>query len=178
MIKLKILFKNTTQYTKKVYDKFLEFHRKKYRIPYIAFNVIIIACILFCLILQIQYHNFNVAILICVILTVFVLWRYLHPIFEIEKEYKSDKIKKEKVFTFKFYDNYMTCEDLKHISKYKYYRLRKIFETDDFFYIYLNKSHAFLLDKSSFSNNCSSDFSIFIKKKCLMRYSKVIKKQN
>ena len=91
MIKLKILFKNTTQYTKKVYDKFLEFHRKKYRMPYIAFNVIIIACILFCLILQIQYHNFNVAILICVILTVFILWRYLHPIFEIEKEYKSDK---------------------------------------------------------------------------------------
>ena len=117
MINLKVLFKNTTQYSKQVYDKFLEFHKKKYRIPYIAFNIVVIALILFCLVLQVQYHNFNIAILICILLTTFILWRYLHPISEIEKEYKSEKIKNEKTFTFKFYENFMTCEDFKKISK-------------------------------------------------------------
>lgn len=173
MITLDILFENTTKYTKNIYDSFLEFHRKKYRFTYMAYTVTIVALILFALIIQIKYHNYSVAILLCCGLTVFILWRFLHPISEVSKEYKSDKIKKEKEFTFKFYKKYFTVEDDKQISKIKYYKLYKIFETKDFFYLYIDKTHSFLIDKSKFKNNTTDDFSMFIKKKCWWNYKKV-----
>ena len=96
----------------------------------------------------------------------FILWRIFHPVSEISKEYKSEKIKKEKEFTFKFYDKFFTVEDDKQYSKIKYYKLYKVFEIPDFFYLYIDKKHAFLIDKSKFKTSNSSEFSIFIKKKC------------
>ena len=145
---MKLLFKNTTKYSKSVYDEFLKFHRKKYRFTYILYNVIVIALILFCITVQVQYHNFTIAILFCFALSLFVLWRYLHPIEEVTKEYNSEKIQKEKSFTFKFYEKFYTCEDSKQISKLKYYKLYKVYETNDFFYLYIDRTHSFLLDKT------------------------------
>ena len=176
MIILKVLFENTTKYTKQTYETFLAFHRKKYRFSYIAYNVITIALILFCLTFQVAYHNLSIAILFCCILTGFILWRYLHPISELSKEYKSDKIKNEKSFTFKFYNDFMTCEDKRQISKMKYSKFYRVFETDDFFYLYIDRTHAFLLNKLTFKNNNPSDFSAFIKKKCWFNFKSNVKK--
>lgn len=89
---------------------------------------------------------------------------------EVSKELKSEKIQKETVFTFKFYKTFFTCQDDKFISKIKYYKLRKVFETDNFFYLYIDKNHSFLIDKSKFKYNNSSDFSNFIKKKLWFNY--------
>ena len=169
---MKLLFKNTTKYSKSVYDEFLKFHRKKYRFTYILYNVIVIALILFCLTVQVQYHNFSGSILFCIILSLFILWRYLHPIEEVTKEYNSDKIQKEKSFTFKFYDKFFTCEDIKEFSKFKYYKLHKVYETNNFFYLYIDKTHSFILDKTKFNENKSAEFSNFIKKKAFFRYRK------
>ena len=166
VIKLKILFKNTTQYNKSIYEKYVEFHNKKYSFSYRCYTLFVVAIILFCLISQVQYDNFSVAFLFCCILTAFVLWRVLHPASVISKELKSDNIQNEKIFTFKFYDKFFTVEDNKQYSKLKYYKLYKVFEVDDFFYLYIDKTHAFLLDKSKFKNDASPEFSKFIKKKC------------
>ena len=162
---MKLLFKNTTRYTKAVYDKFLVFHRKKYHFTYTAYTAIVVAFILFGLILQVKYHNFSIAIALCCVLTFFLLWRFFRPISEVSKEYKSDKIQKEKEFTFKFYEKFFTVEDKKEISKIKYYKLYKVFETSDFFYLYIDKTHSFLIDKSKFKKNNPFEFSSFIKKK-------------
>lgn len=170
MINLKILFKNTTQYTKAVYDKFLAFHSQKYHFSYVTYTVFISAFILWLLVWQIKYHNFTLAILLCCGFTTFILWRFFRPISDVSKEYKSDKIQKEQIFTFKFYDNFFIIEDDNVYSKIKYYRLYKTFETNDFFYLYLDKKHAFLVDKSCFEKNNSKDFSAFMKKKCWWNY--------
>lgn len=170
VIKLKLLFENTTKYSKIIYDKFLAFHEKKYGFTYRAYTAIVTAFILFCLTLQVKYHNFSIAILFCCGLTLFVLWRFFHPVSEVSKEYQSDKIQKEKEYTFKFYNKYFTVQDKKEISKIKYYQLYKAFETSDFFYLYIDKRHAFLVDKTKFKNNKASEFSSFIKKKCWWNY--------
>ncbi len=166
MINLKLLFKNTTKYTKTVYDNFLAFHNKKYQLTYMAYTAMVVASILFTLIFQVKYHNFTVAIVLCCGLTGFVLWRFFRPVAEVSKEYKSEKIQKEKKFTFKFYDKYFVTEDDKQYSKIKYYQLYRVFETSDFFYLYIDKKHAFLLDKTKFKKDNPSEFSVFIKKKC------------
>lgn len=173
MIPLKLLFKNKTRYTKAVYSKFLAFHRKKYHFTYTIYTILVISFLLFSLIWQISYHNFSIALLLCGGLIGFILWRYLHPISEIAKEYKSDKIQKEKEFTFLFYEKFFTVDDKEEIYEIKYYQLHKVFETSDFFYLYLDKKHAFLIDKSNFENSTSSAFSAFIKKKCWHLYKKV-----
>lgn len=172
VIKLKILFENTTKYSKDIYENFLTFHQKKYRFSYITYNIIVTAFVITGLILQVKYHNYSIAILLCCGLTFFLLWRLFHPISEVSKEYKSEKIKQQKEYTFKFYTNFFTVEDNKQIYKLKYFDLYKIFETSTFFYLYLDKNHAFLIDKSKFKENNTNEFSIFIKKKCWYCYSK------
>lgn len=173
---MKLLFKNTTQYTKSVYDKFLVFHSQKYHFTYTAYTSLIVAFILFTLVLQIKYHNFTIAILLCCGMTGFILWRFFRPISDVAKEYKSEKIQKEQSFTFKFYDKFFTINDLKVYSKIKYCQLYRAFETDDFFYLYVDKTHAFLVDKSCFKKSTPGDFSKFIQKKCWWNYKYVKKK--
>ncbi len=173
MINLKILFKNKTKYTKTVYDKFLIFHNKKYQLTYMAYTTVIVIFILSSLILQVKYHNFTIAIVLCCGLTVFVFWRFFRPITEVSNEYKSEKIQKEKEFTFAFYPKYFIVEDDKQYSKIKYYQLYRVFETVDFFYLYLDKKHAFLLDKTKFKKDNPSEFSSFIKKNCWWCFKKV-----
>lgn len=173
MIPLKLLFKNKTRYTKNVYHEFLTFHRKKYHFTYTAYTVLVIVFLLFSLIFQISYHNFSIAILLCCGIIGFILWRYLRPISEISKEYKSDRIQKGKEFVFLFYEKFFTVDDKEEIYQIKYYQLHKVFETPRFFYLYLDKKHAFLIDKSKFEKDASSAFSTFIKKKCWYFYKKV-----
>ena len=166
--KVKILFKNTTKYSKQVYDEFLAFHRKKYRFSYIAFNALVIFAIIFCIILQISYHNFNLVIIFLVILTAFFLWRFLHPIIEVTEDYKSEKIQDEQEFTFRFYENNFKVENNKEYSIIKYSNLYKVFETKTFFYLYIDKTHALLVDKSTFHKNNPDEFSSFMRKKCFL----------
>lgn len=168
---MSILFENKTKYTKEVYNTFLEFHNKKYHLPYLLYNIIIIGLILFCIVLQVRYHNLTIAVIFCFILTGFFIWRYLRPANDVRKEYQSDKFKKEQVFIFKFYKSFFTCEYGKQMSKINYFDLYRVFETSDFFYLYIDKTHAFLIDKLCFNdNNSSYDFSNFIHKKCPLRY--------
>ena len=166
MINLKLLFKNTTTYSKDIYEQFLLFHQKKYHFSYTAYTVMVVAFILFAIILQVSYNNFSIAILLCCGFTAFILWRYFHPIAEISKDYNSEKIQKQKSYTFKFYDRFFIISDHCRYNKAKYYKLYKVFETPNFFYLYIDKTHAFLLDKTKFKINTSSNFSKFIKKKC------------
>lgn len=173
VINLEILFKNTTKYTKETYKQFVEFHSKKYNFQYTLFNVIIIALILFCIVLQVSYKYYEIAILTCIVFTCFCLYRYFHPISVVSKELKGKTIAEEKSFTFKFYEKYFKVFDKLDSNTVKYYKLRRAFETKDFFYLYIDKTHAFIINKENFSIGKPTDFSEFIKKKCFLRYKKV-----
>ena len=173
MINLKTLFKNKTQYTKETYKQFVEFHSKKYHFQYTLFTTIIVSLILFCIVLQTSYKYYTLAIVTCIIFTIFCLYRYFHPISVINKELPSKTIKEEKYFTFKFYEKYFKIQDKLQTNIVKYYSIRKVFETKDFFYLYIDKTHAFLINKKNFSIGKPTDFSEFIKKKCILRYKKV-----
>ena len=170
---MKILFKNRTKYTKETYRKFLEFHSSKYSFQYTLFNIFIIALILFCIVLQITYKYYTVAILTCIIFTCFCLYRYFKPISVVTKELKGETIKEEKSFTFKFYEKYFKVYDKLNSNTIRYYRLRRAFETSNFFYLYLDKTHAFIINKENFSIGTTTDFSRFIGKKCFPRFKKV-----
>lgn len=169
---MKVLFKNKTQYSKEIYKEFLEFHQEKYGSKYIINTVLISILFLFCIIVQIQSYKFELAILTAIILTIFICWRLYNPVNTVKKEIKSEKIEKEQQFIFKFYDKYFNIYGKKINSKIIYWKLYKIFENEDYFYLYLDKTHAFLLSKQGFDIGTPEEFREFIKKKCIFKFRK------
>lgn len=162
---MKILFKNKTKYTKKAYNEYLQFHQKKYGHNYQFATILTILLLLFCTIMNLKYSNFSTAILLLIVIAFFCFHRFFYPIKKVEKELKTEKFEKEKEFTFTFYEKNFTIFDGKDCYILKYWNLYKVFETDTFFYLYINKDHAFLLNKSTFSSGNTSSFLKFLKKK-------------
>lgn len=54
--------------------------------------------------------------------------------------------------------------------RYKYFMLHKVYETSDFFYLYVTRENAFLISKNTFSLGNKEDFSKFLKNKCKLKY--------
>ena len=73
-----------------------------------------------------------------------------------------------------------TYEHLKEIAgdNYRIYQVVEnepvgyviLFETEDFFYLYITKEHAALVNKKGFKIGDSDSFSEFIKNKCKFKY--------
>lgn len=166
---MKILFKNKTKYTKTAYNKFLQFHQNKYGLRYKFNTIIIILLLCFCFITNLKYSNFNIALIFFISLILYCFNRFAHPVKIVKKELKTEKFEKEKEFTFTFYENFLTISYDKDSAQIKYRKLYRFYETDDFFYLYINKDHAFLLDKSTFCIGDISNFMSFLKKKCWLR---------
>lgn len=150
VIKLKELFLNKTTYPQELYSQFIKFHNKTYHFSYKSFTIIILGFLLLCLVLQFINHYYVLVCLLTIITISFLLWRIFHPISLVQKEFTSDKIKNNKIFTFKFYDKYFEILDDLQYSKLKYYNIYKVYETNNFFYIYIDKTHALILKKENF----------------------------
>lgn len=155
-----------------MYETFLSFHQKKYHTPYQFYTAFVFFAILFCITLQLWNGSYYLAIITCALLTGFILWRLLHPVKEIQKERTSEKITKEKVYRFVFYEHHFEIWDKNEYYKAKYFQLHKVFDTPEYFYLYANKNRAFLLDKQGFSLGTAEDFSKFMKKKCWFCFHK------
>ena len=147
---MKILFKNKTKYTKQAYKEFVEIHNKTHNFTYTLYTVIVIALLLICLVLQVNNHTYSLAITFCLIITCFILWRFFHPVSVISKQFNSSTIQTEKEFTFNFYNKYFKIIDDNQFEIFKYYKIYKVYETDNFFYLYTNRTHSFLINKNNF----------------------------
>ena len=148
---MKLLFKNTTQFSKDIYKTFLTFHSKTYDLPYFLYTFTILLLLLFCIVSQIVSYNYHLAAIYIVIFLVFLFWRFFHPINTVKKEYNSEKITKESKISYLFFNKYYIV-NFNNSSKTLYYRnIRRVFETDTFFYFYLDKTHAFLINKDTFT---------------------------
>ncbi len=164
VIKLEILFKNITTYSKTSYNEFLAFHRNKYRFKFILLNIIVIAIILTCIVYLVNFHIYSTAIIFCIFLTGFIFYRFIKPVSDVQKDYK-EKIENKKTFTFEFYEHFFTIDNNGNIIRIKYKDLYKVFENVDSFYLYIDKTHAILINKSGFVVGNPSDFYRFIKKR-------------
>ena len=147
---MKILFKNKTKYTKQAYKEFVEIHNKTHNFTYTLYTVIVIALLLICLVLQVNNHTYSLAITFCLIITCFILWRFFHPISVVSKQFNSSTILTEKEFTFNFYNKYFKIIDNNQFEIFKYYKIYKVYETDNFFYLYTDRTHSFLISKNNF----------------------------
>ena len=157
---MKILFENTTKYSKKIYEEFLTFHSNTFKLSYFLSNTLVFMLLLFILCMNIYYNFFLLTIILFVVLALFIYAKYIKPIFNVRDDYNSDKIQKEESFTFKFYDNKFSVENLNSIHTHKYSDLYKIYENLNFYYLYIDKTHSYILNKNNFIseiNNLKSE---------------------
>ena len=165
---MKPLFKNITIYNSKNYNQFIEFHGRKFSFSYNSYNIIMLILLLYCLILNIIEKNILFVFLFLALLALLILFRIYLPIKKYEKTKSKYDKNEENSFTFSFYKFCFTIGE----KTFYYFKLYKVFETKDYFYLYIDDENAILLDKCGFKIGTAEEFGEFIKKKCLLKYSK------
>ena len=163
---MKILFKNTTKYTKENCNEFIEFHNRKYGKREILKLGLIAIAILYIFISNLIYKNWK--LILGIILFGIVLY-FIQNNMNIKKEKKRNKVKE---YSFYFYEKYIKVKCRKEFERLFYFKLHKIFETDEYFYLYLDEKSSFILRKDGFEIGTPEEFSKFIKEKCPLKYSK------
>lgn len=166
------LFENKTTYTQDTYVEFLKFHNKTYNLFYMLYTAFWVALLLLCVYLSFASNMRIQGVLLTIVLIVFVFYRIYRPKMIVNREMKSEKVSDNNTNTFNFYDKNLVVQNNNGSFTYKYLLLRKVFETNTFFYLYVTKEDAFLIAKDSFTLGTQEEFSKFIKKKCALKYAK------
>lgn len=174
-MKKKLLFKNSTQYSKKLYDDFTRFHNEKNSPSYDAFTIFILILLVYCIFATIKAKVIPLAITFIITFLIFIGYRLFGPIYLYKKESKKKAITKEQTFKFYFYDTYFKVRDNLDYDKITYFKLYKVYETEKYFYLYLTKKYSFIVDKAFFTQGTAEEFSNFIKSKMKFKYSKYAK---
>lgn len=173
--KNRLLFKNVTFCDIENYRKFLEFHNDRNKLKYYLYTLFISILLIFCLIVCFKDKYYILSLLFTLIFIFFISYRVFKPLFKIKKEVKEKKLSKGFKNVFFFYPNYFSVKNHKGRSKIRYYKVHKVYETPEFFYIYIDNENAFLLSREDFKEGTSKKFSKFIRKKVIFRYSNYTK---
>ena len=167
---MELKYENTTRYSEKIYKDFLEFHTKQYFTRYIIYTIIVLLAFIYMLFCSVEYGNWKLVLLIFSMIIGFIIYRIYSQERIVKKEMNSPKIVEQEKFTFKFYDKIFTVNNLKQIEEIKYAKIYKTFETKNYFYLYINKTNAFILGKSGFKNKDINEFRDFLKIKLKRKY--------
>lgn len=165
---MKPLFKNITIYNSKNYNQFVKFHGEKFNFSYNAYTLTFLVLALYCFISSIIQKNIFLILLFFAILGLTILFRMYIPAKRYQKTKKKFAQNKSTSVTIDFFKYYFKVQQ----NIYPYLKLYKVFETKDYFYLYIDDEHAVLVNKSGFKVGTVEDFTEFIKKKCFFKYSK------
>jgi len=165
---MKPLFKNITIYNSKNYNQFIKFHGEKFNFSYNMYTLVMLVLMIYCIVLNIMQKNILLLLLFLIMFVLTVFFRMVLPAKRYQKTKKKFSLSKQTSVTMNFYKFYFKIEQ----KVYPYLKLYKVFETKDYFYLYIDEENAVLVDKNGFKLGTADDFTDFIKKKCLFKYSK------
>ena len=167
---MKVLFKNTTEYNRENYNEFVKFHQDKFGTKTIIKMFLIGLCLIYILIMNLIYKNLKTVIIFIII---GVLAYFLYKLYISEQiENRRNNIKSKKKFTFFFYENYIKVKSGRKFERITYLGLYKIFQNEEYFFLYTDENHSLILSKGGFEIGTPEAFNLFIKKKCPLKYKK------
>lgn len=167
---MEILFENKTKYSKKEYDIFIESYKKEYAVSDYAYIIFYIVFFGFCMILAFKEKEFLLGIALLIGLGIYLWYKVIRSNRLVEKTKKSKKVGGQFVNSYEFYKNYFKVENIDGKAQVLYFKLYRVVETRDHFYIYISRQYAFIVSKSGFTKGSTEDFSKFIKKKVFTKY--------
>ena len=165
---MKLLFKNITIYNSKNYNQFIKFHGEKFNFSYNAYTLLMLVLMLYCVVLNIIQKNFVLFLLFLAMFALTIVFRMYLPAQRYQKTKKKFAQSKQTSVTIDFFNLYFKVAG----KVYPYLKLYKVFETKDYFYLYIDEENAVLVNKCGFKIGTAAGFTEFIKKKCLFKYSK------
>lgn len=163
-------FANVTQYSEKTIQKFVTF-QCFFRNPVtpVVFFLLGIATILAGIFFDSSFL-FRVIILACGVFM--IVWPFLLPRRtkrELKRAYKGYR---SQTALYYFRDEDFRITELQSPTLYPYFQIMEMYETKDYFYIYLNREQHYYVKKDSFKLGNSEDFSAFMKERLGNRYKK------
>lgn len=163
---MKILFKNTTKYDKENRENFVNFHKHKYGTKELINGILLVAAISYIIIFNLMNINwYSLLIFVPLCILIYFINKY------VTKKNKQKKNKqKNKEFSFFFYERHMKIKCKRQFERMTYFEIKKIFETDENFFLYTDDTHSLILDKDGFEIGNEKDFAEFIKRKCPFKY--------
>ena len=165
---MKPLFKNITIYNSKNYNQFIKFHGEKFNFSYNMYTFVMLALMLYCIILNILQKNLAFLLLFFVMFILTIVFRMIFPLKRYQKTKEKLSKNKPDKFIFTFYKFHFSVAQ----KTFSYFKLYRVYETKDYFYLYIDQENAFLINKQGFKLGNTAEFTEFIKKKCLFKYSK------
>lgn len=165
---MKPLFKNITIYNSKNYNQFVNFHGEKFNFSYNMYTFVMLALMLYCIVLNIIQKDFLLFLLFLAMFAFTIIFRMFLPAKRYQKTKKKFAQNKETRINIDFFKLYFKVEQ----KVYPYLKLYKVFETKDYFYLYIDEENAVLVNKNGFKLGTAEEFTEFIKKKCLFKYNK------
>jgi len=158
---MKILFKNTTKYDKENRENFISFHKGKYGTKELIKGILLGVVLLYMVIFNLININwYSLLILIPLGVIIYFLYKY-----STKKNKDKKKRQKNKEFTFFFYERHIKIKCKRQFERMTYFEIKKIFETDENFFLYTDDTHSLILDKDGFEIGNEKEFAEFIKKK-------------
>lgn len=163
---MKILFKNTTKYDKENRDNFINFHKEKYGAKELIKRLLLLICILYILLFNLININWHSLLIIVPIgIAIYFINKYKNKL-----QRNKNKKQKDKEFSFFFYEGHIKVKCKRQFERMSYFEIKKIFETDDNFFLYTDDTHSLILDKEGFEIGDKKNFAEFIKRKCPFKY--------
>lgn len=170
---MEILFENKTAYTKDLYDTYIKFHSRKYGVQELIVYAFFAFLLIMLIIRSIMDFKWK-AIAIWGAVGV-VIYFCRKRIFKNREQYKKIAIRKTEKAVYKFYNRYFEATYQGVTTKMSYFKIKRVFELSDRYYLYLDKSHACVMLKDAFTKGEEKDFREFLDTKGLFKIKKVKK---
>lgn len=170
---MEILFENKTAYTKELYDKYIKFHSRRYGVQELIMYALL-AVLLVILTIR-AFKDFGAITIGIWILVIAIIYVYRTRIFKSREQYKDVVSRKTEKAIYRFYDRYFESTYQGETTKISYFEIKKVFELSDRYYLYLDKNHACVLLKDSFTKGKEEAFRDFLDTKGLFKIKKVKK---
>lgn len=169
---MQALFKNKTVLSSKNYLHLVDFHQKKNNWKYWLYTATLSLLFIIAISFQLIAKKYFIAVLLFVAFLAFLGYRFIQPYYKTKKELTSDKVQKNLINYYFFYEKYFRVKNTLGNSKLKYYKLYRVYENEQYFYLYLDKSNALIVEKNGFMIGNVNSFRNFIKNKVRFKFKK------
>lgn len=161
------LFKATVMPNKKIFRKAADAFAHKMK----SMNTLLIVGLIICFVIGpvLTYlsniRHINDFILVPTLGIILVAYYFLAPVYIGNSLFKSQSKKNlNKEVTYSFTENELKVSTIDSSAIYNYSAIEELYETDDLICLYLNKSAAFIIPKSTIENPCC-DVRMFLESK-------------
>lgn len=164
-------------YIETIYRNFFKFHtwnQLKLKWAYaflVALGAIIyIVCAIVLVMGSTDYLTIGCAIFLATFLIIYPWFAHMLPYRMWKSSYKSWGLTN----IFSFYSDYLEVSNQQQKSKIYYHQFFRIYETTDYFYLYLNKMSALIIAKESITLGSPEELRAFLQQKLGAEY-KIVK---